>query len=83
MFLDATAVVLWGLLFLSLILSPVGLVTRRWWVMLIAALLSLVFGLAAISSVGIFVIAFVTSLQTVAAVAFYRDSSTSSTRSSR
>lgn len=80
---DTTASVLWGMLFLSLVLTPVGLVTRQWWVMSIAAFLSLVFGLAAILSVGIFVIAFVASLQTVAAVALFRDTGKSSMRQSR
>ena len=70
---DVIAAVLWSALGVSAVCTLAGLLTRRWWLMAAAATISLLFGLAAILSIGIIVIA-IALLQAVGAVIFYRAS---------
>jgi hypothetical protein len=70
MTLDLVAFILWSLLGLSLALTFVGVWSRSWRPMALAALLSAVFGFAALPSIGMFVL-LVTLVQAGVAIWFY------------
>jgi hypothetical protein len=50
------AAVLWTVLALSLVLTIVSLWTRAWWQMALASFCAAVFGVAALASIGLFVL---------------------------
>jgi hypothetical protein len=54
---DTLATILWTMLGVSVVLTVFGIVARSAWMLFVAAAISLVFGIAAILSVGIFVLA--------------------------
>jgi hypothetical protein len=68
---ETIALLLWLMLGLDLLLTIYGFATRSWRVLAIAAAMSLVFGLLAIFSIGIGILA-LAIVQGGAAGAFYR-----------
>lgn len=54
---EMLATLLWTMLGISVFLTIVGIAARSSWMLAIAAFLSFVFGIAAIFSIGIFVLA--------------------------
>jgi hypothetical protein len=68
---DVVATLLWTMLAVALLLTGIAFARRSFWLMLVAAHLTLLFGLAAIFSVGIFVI-LIAVLQFIAAFSYLR-----------
>jgi hypothetical protein len=70
---ETIATILWTMLAIALVLTGIGFARRSFWIMLIAAHITFLFGVAAILSIGIFIIP-ISVLQFIAAFAFFRRS---------
>jgi hypothetical protein len=68
---EMLATILWTMLGVSIVLTILGLGLRSWPLLAIAAVLSVVFGVLAIFSIGVFVFV-LTALQVVSAATLYR-----------